>query len=214
MFLNYLNRVKILYKMIAPLFLSGVVAVAVTVFSVLNMGSITDSYSSMLTQDARAITATALADTSRADTSRLAFNLIADTNKENVQKISDLLPGVRATFAQNMDEAIRLTEDEAKRAELEGLRQRYMTAFDILEAVSVSAMQNDTETALAIMYEEFQPEMDSLEKDMTTFIDNTRAEVAVGRDQLAAQTESSRQIILLVLSVSTILSLLAGFFLT
>ncbi|HEY4548396.1 MAG TPA: methyl-accepting chemotaxis protein [Pedomonas sp.] len=214
MFLNYLNRVKILYKMIAPLFLSGVVAVAVTVFSIINMDNITESYSTMVTRDARAITSAAFADKDRADTSRLAFNLIADTNTENVQKISDQLQGVRSTFIKDMDEAIELTTSQSHKDELAKLRQRYLTAFDILEAVSVSALKNDNETALAIMYEEFQPEMDSLTKDMNAFILKSRQELTVSRDQLAAQTDNTRQIILLVLSISTILSLLAGFFLT
>jgi len=214
MFLNYLNRVKILYKMIAPLFLSGVVAVAVTVFSIANMGSITDSYSSMLTEDARSITSTAYADRDRAETSQLAFNLIADTKADNVKKISDQLQHVRTTFIEDMDQAIELSSSEKNKEELQKLRQRYLTAFDILEAVSVSAMQNDNETALAIMYEEFQPEMDSLAKDMGAFIEASRAEMNTARDQLAAKTESSRQLILLILSISTILSLLAGFFLT
>src|SRR5690606_36669875 len=103
MFLKYLNRVKILYKMIAPLFLSGVVAVAVTVFSLVNMGSITDSYSTMVTRDTQAITSAAFADRDRADTLRLAFNLIADTNSENVQKISAQLQEMRGAFTRDMD---------------------------------------------------------------------------------------------------------------
>lgn len=214
MFLNYLNRIKILYKMIAPLFLSGVVAVAVTVFSIVNMGNITESYSTMVTRDARAITSAAFADKDRADTSRLAFNLIADTNVENVQKISEQLQAVRGTFVKDMDEAIELTTSQSHKDELAKLRQRYLTAFDILEAVSVSAMKNDNETALAIMYEEFQPEMDALTKDMNAYILKSRNELSAARDQLSAQADTTRQIILLVLSISTILSLLAGFVLT
>lgn len=214
MFLNYLNRVKILYKMIAPLFLSGVVAVAVTVFSLVNMGSITDSYSTMVTRDTQAITSAAFADRDRADTLRLAFNLIADTNTENVQKISAQLQEMRGAFVKDMDHAIELSDSQDNKDELTKLRQRYLTAFDILEAVSVSALQNDNETALAIMYEEFQPEMESLTKDMNAFITKNRDELSIARDRLSDQTDSSRQIILLVLSVSTILSLLAGFFLT
>ena len=214
MFLNYLNRVKILYKMIAPLFLSGVVAVAVTVFSIVNMGSITDSYSTMVTRDTQAITSAAFADRDRADTLRLAYNLIADTNTENVQKISDQLQVMRGTFVKDMDHAIELSTSQEHKDELAKLRQRYLTAFDILEAVSVSALQNDNETALAIMYEEFQPEMESLTKDMNGFIMKSRDELSTASNRLSDQTASSRQIILLVLSVSTILSLLAGFFLT
>ena len=214
MILNYLNRVKILYKMMAPLFLSGVVAVAVTVFSILNMGDITESYHSMLTRDSSAITSAAYADRDRAETSRLAFNLIADTNTDNVKKISEQLQQVRSTFTHDMDKAIELSTSQANKDELAKLRQRYVTAFDILEAVSVSALQNDNETALAIMYEEFQPEMDSLTADMNAFITKGRNELDKSAAQLAAQTDASRQIILLVLSISTLLSLLAGFFLT
>ncbi|MCH8685295.1 methyl-accepting chemotaxis protein [Pedomonas mirosovicensis] len=213
-FLNYLNRIKILYKMLAPLALSGIVAVAVTVFSVANMGEVSDTYSRMLERQSRMLTYAALADSQRADTSSLAFNLIADTNTTNVQKLTDQLQGVRSKFLQDIDLALKLSDQPETIKAFKDFRQRYVTAFDILEAVSVSSLKNDNETALAIMYEEFQPEMASLTKDMNAFIVKREKELGDERAALAKRDQNTREVIIVVLSISTLLSLAAGFFLT
>ncbi|MGK2286062.1 methyl-accepting chemotaxis protein [Pedomonas sp. V897] len=214
MLFNYLNRIKILYKMLAPLALSGIVAVAVTVFSIINMGEVSDTYSRMLERQSRMLTSAALADSQRADTSSLAFNLIADDNAENIQKRTDELKEVRARFLKNVDQALNLSDQKESIEALKDFRQRYVTAFDILEAVSVSALKHDNATALAIMYEEFQPEMESLTKDMNAFIAAHDKALSDERAVLAQRDASTREVIVVVLGISTLLSLAAGFVLT
>lgn len=211
---KYLNRLKIVHKMLAPLILIGAVACIVTFFSVSNMGEVSDAYSTMLEKDARALTFAARADSARATTSGLAFNLIAETDQANRDKLNEQLQQVRGRFLEEIDQATALTTSPEAAKKLKDFRKRYVTAFDILEAVSVSAAKNDSETALAIMYEEFEPEMVDLAKAMTAFNQDSEKRARAEMQALDEHDQATRRVILAALGVSIMLSLAGGFYLT
>ena len=208
---NLLSRLKIWQKSIAPLALMGVVAVVMEFFAVGKMQDITNNFSAMLENDAKAAVWTSRASTSRAETSSLAFNLIAETDQAGMTAITDKLVREKSNFVQRIQQAQKLTTDAAGVKELKEFEKRYVTAYDILEAIGQSAKDGDRESALAIMYEEFQPEMDSLSKAMTAYNNKKMSSNEAKAESLVALAASDKTTVLSVMAVAVVLSMLVGF---
>jgi methyl-accepting chemotaxis protein len=186
---SFFENLKISAKIMLLLCLLGLFALATTVFSAGKMHSIEDTYSALLTKDAKGelemqrITARLL------DTGRLMYRLMAESDLTRMQAIDRELAATTEKlrgYAQNAKKYL-----PKKAGEIDRLLVAYDSLIKDSQDIRAKALAGDTEPAKQLMRERFEPAMTVLRNDLNTFTAAISNSLDKASDAAAVETDAT-----------------------
>ncbi len=144
-----MRNTKIVIKIMVPLAIMVFLSVGVMVLALLAMHRLNEQFASLIQHEGQASTWIARAGTSLNGTSRFFYRMIAETDKDKIQKIiSDLDQDIKS-FGERVDATEKALPSAV--AELQALRQSYNALIVTGRDVERLALAEDSQAAMRLM---------------------------------------------------------------
>ena len=186
--MTFYANLKISTKILSLLGLLGLFVVTATVFTTLKMSGIDQTYSALLSNDAKGAVMMMKLNARLLDTGRMMFMLIAETDTEKLQKIDkDISADVDKIHDYMKTTRVLLPKRSGELDEME-------RGFDALIAgaadIRAKALVNNNAEAMRLMRDRFEPGLATLRAAMNALAQTTQDNLDKASD--AASSSSGR----------------------
>lgn len=189
--MHFFNNLRIANKVLVPLLLLGLVAIAATVFATTRTSAIDANYRSLISHDEKAAIALSRASARFLNTGRDIYMLLPEKNPERQDKLNADINTTREEFIKLATQARDLQSADAsgrERAATIGIMiQDYDTAITIGRDAIAIAQKGDPDKALVLLHEKFDPTMNAVRENVGKTIMSTEK-------QLTAQIAAAEQL--------------------
>ena len=186
---RYFSDLKLLSKIILLVALLGTLAVTITVYSMHNMRAVDRDYRNLISQDAAATLLIGNALLNLSDASRLVFAVLTEQEEQKMRDTQKDLDALQWQFRQKIEAIRPLIADRS--AALDRILAQETIVFQQAARIVDSAARWRGDSALKIIHEVFEPNLQALRANMDQLRDATVSNYQRTSTELSETTEST-----------------------
>jgi len=190
------KNVSIGTKVVAVVALLAVIAVGAIGFAVLRMSDIGATYSGLIHGSAKEAIVMARANRMVAATRADLYVIIAETDPEELKKLTDTLGQDKAKFLDFMDQAKAARPEDA--AKIDAAVQSYNAVFAPIQQAAAAGLANRNDEAVDLVHKQVREPLAQLTKDVAALVDAT---IKNQESEAANAGDATHSAILLVLVI-------------
>jgi methyl-accepting chemotaxis protein len=197
--ISFYKNLKISSKIISLLGILGFFVLATTVFTTAKMHAIDDTYSILLSKDAKGAVLVMKLNARLLDTGRLMYMLVAETDVAKMQGIDKDITADADKLRDYAATAKSLLPNKA--AEITESMQAFETVIKASADIRSKAMANDNAVAMRMMREQFEPGLAALRKSMNDLAQATQDGVDKASDAATEETNTTIKLTYLAIGI-------------
>jgi methyl-accepting chemotaxis protein len=210
--MSFFENLKISSKISTLLGLLGLFVLASMAVTAGRMHHISDTYSALLSRDAKGPVIVIRLNARLLDTGRLMYMIIAEPDLPKIQAIDKEVIATSGKFRDYLATAKALMPGKA--AQFDSLLEGYNGLANIAQDVRTKALNSDNAPAMQIMRDQFEPKMAALRKDLNAVTDQSLEDLQKASTITSVETDATIRWTILSITIGLLVVLALAIVLT
>ncbi len=200
-----MKNIRILFKIVLVIAMLAVLGIGTSGLSIFRMGEADERSADLLTTDAPGVIWLSRVNVTVLETSSLLFQMIAETNPEDIRKVVADLEAVAKEFDRRLNMARQGIPHHG--ASLDRLSAAYKDLIAASRPIQALALENTTESnakAVAMVRTDIAPRIANLRKLFSTEVDQSIDELKGASDDLTGAYVATRNSLIITLVIGVL----------
>lgn len=194
---NFFANLRFTGKILLLVGLMGVLAAAITGYTIANMRAINQQYRDLLAHEASAALVVGDAARHLGNASQLAYTVLTEQDEARMLQLLNVLNNIEEKYDSKLQRLQALLP--ARTADVDSLSIESRQVFDIVRRIIQSAARWRGDRALQIIHTEFEPALAVLRRDMDALRDSSIGQFKSASSELNRQTSKTIAVTLLAI---------------